>query len=79
MGITLISLPTIAIRAEVRLIFSETESIDFGPRRDILWEYFIVSFGSITLSLRHCCRWLRLDILPWLPCKATPPPGWSVA
>jgi hypothetical protein len=38
MGITLISLPTIAIRAEVRLIFSETESIDFGPRRDILWE-----------------------------------------
>jgi hypothetical protein len=28
MGITLISLPTIAIRAEVRLIFSETESIE---------------------------------------------------
>jgi hypothetical protein len=29
-----------------------------------------LSFVSITLSLRHCCRWLRPDILPWLPCKA---------
>src|SRR6266403_3799546 len=35
--------------------------------------------GSITLSLRHCRRWLRPDILPWLPCKAPPPPGWLVA
>jgi len=34
-----------------------------------------LSFGSITLSLRHRCRWLRPDILPWLPCKAPPPPG----
>jgi hypothetical protein len=39
---------------------------------------FIV-ISSITLSLRHCYRWLRLDILPWLPCKAHPPPAWSVA
>jgi len=37
-----------------------------------------LSFGSITLSLRHC-RLLRPDILPWLPCKAHPPPAWSVA
>ena len=29
--------PTIAIRAEVRLIFSETE-VFFGPHRDMLWE-----------------------------------------
>jgi len=39
---------------------------------------FIVT-SSITLSLRHCCRWLRPDILPWLPCKAHPHPAWSVA
>jgi hypothetical protein len=38
-----------------------------------------VVIGSITLSLRRCCRWLQPDILPWLPYKAPPPPGWSVA
>jgi hypothetical protein len=43
------------------------------------WPGSSLSFGSITLSLRHCCRWLQPDILPWLPCKAPPPPGWSVA
>jgi hypothetical protein len=36
---------------------------------------FSLSFVSITLRLRHRCRWLRPDILPWLPCKAPPPPA----
>src|ERR1700736_6799397 len=45
----------------------------------VVWPGSSLSFGSITLSLRHCCRWLQPDILPWLPCKAHPPPGWSVA
>src|SRR5258705_9753008 len=45
----------------------------------LVWPGSSLSIGSITLSLRHCCRWLRPDILPWLPCTAPPPPGWSVA
>ena len=28
------------------------------------WLGSSLSFDSITLSLRHCCRWLRPDILP---------------
>ena len=49
------------------------------PFAALVWPGSSRSFGSITLSLRHCCRWLQPDILPWLPCKAPPPPGWSVA
>jgi hypothetical protein len=39
---------------------------------------FIVMIRSHS-ALRHCCRSLQPDILPWLPCKVPPPPGWSVA
>src|SRR5260370_41669845 len=49
------------------------------PFAALIWPGSSLSFGSITLSLRHCCRWLQPDILPWLPCKAPPPQGWSVA
>src|ERR1700675_812256 len=45
------------------------------PFAAVVWPGSSLSFGSITLSLRHCCRWLQPDILPWLPRKAPPPPG----
>jgi hypothetical protein len=37
------------------------------PFAALVWPGSSLSFGSITLSLRHCRRWLRPDILPWLP------------
>jgi hypothetical protein len=49
------------------------------PFAALVWPGSSFSFNSITLSLRHCCRWLRPDILPWLPCKAPLPPAWLVA
>jgi hypothetical protein len=49
------------------------------PFAALVWPGSSFSFGSITLSLRHRCRWLRPDILPWLPCKAPLPPAWLVA
>ena len=36
------------------------------PFAALVWPGSSLSFGSITLSLRHCCRWLQPDILPWL-------------
>ena len=55
--------------------FRNAEVLLLRPFAALVWPGSSLSFGSITLSLRHRCRWLQPDILPWLPCKVPPPPG----